>query len=127
MTAERILPPRNGPTPRQRSIRHRASRLYLDAAVRLAAGAFFHFTHRSEQTKALWSRSERVWMGSQTFLNWAMSDPGIDVPWIVAKAADAPDTADELRKAVRAELIAYWAEQLASLPRKSTPRWPPLP
>jgi len=66
-------------------------------------------------------------MGSKTFLHWAMYDADIDIPWIVAKATDAPDTADELHKAVRAELIAYWTEQLAALPRKSTPAWPPLP
>ena len=66
-------------------------------------------------------------MGSQTFLNWAMCDAGIDIPWTVAEAADAPQTADELREAVRAELIAYWGDQLASLPPKATPLWPPLP
>jgi hypothetical protein len=93
----------------------------------LAVGAFFGFTHRAEGAKALWSRNERVWLGSQTYLDWAMRDAAIDIPWLVAEVADAPDTADELREAVRTELIAYWGEQLASLPRKSTPRWPPLP
>ncbi len=127
MSAQRVLPPPNGPTRRQLSVRHRASRLYLHAAVRLAARAFFRFTHRAERTKALWSHSEGVWMGSKTFLNWAMCDDHIDIPWTVAEAADAPDTAEELRQAVRDELIAYWADQLASLPRKATPQWPPLP
>jgi hypothetical protein len=56
-----------------------------------------------------------------------MCDANIDIPWMVALATDAPETADELREAVRAELIAYWAEQLAALPRKSTPTWRPLP
>ena len=66
-------------------------------------------------------------MGSKTFLNWALYDAYIDIPWMVAEAADAPDTAEELRAAVRDELIAYWADQLASLPCKATPHWPPLP
>jgi hypothetical protein len=56
-----------------------------------------------------------------------MGDTGIDVPWMVGEATDAPEAADELQEAVRAELTAYWAEQLAALPRKSTPPWRPLP
>ena len=127
MSVPPVPPPPNGPTARQRSVRHRARRLYLHAAVRLAVLAFFRFTHRAERTKALWSHREGVWMGSQTFLNWAMSDGHIDIPWTVAEAADAPDTADELRAAVRNELRAYWADQLASLPAKASPKWPPLP
>jgi len=93
----------------------------------MAAHVFFRFTHRGERTEALWSRSERVWLGRRTYLNWAMCDDGIDISWLVAVVADAPETADELHEAVRAELIAYWAELLGSLPHKSTPRWPPLP
>jgi hypothetical protein len=127
MNSHQIPPLPNGPTPRQLSVRRRASRLYLHAAVRLAAHAFFRFTHRAENAEALWSHGEGVWLGSQTFLHWAMCDAGIDVPWVVGEATDAPETADELRETVRAELIAYWAEQLAALPRKSTPVWCPLP
>lgn len=127
MKTKRVPSPSNGPTPRQRNVRHRASRLSLRRGVRLATDAFFDFTHRSDQAKALWSRSDRVWMGSQTFLNWAMCDASIDIPWLVAEVGDAPETLDELHRAVRAELAAYWAEQLESLPSKSTPRWPPLP
>lgn len=127
MKAPRLPSPSNGPSPRQLSVRHRASRLPLCGAVRLAAHAFFHFTHRATSTKALWSRNERVWLGSQTFLNWAMCDAGIDVPWLVANVIDAPETEDELHEAVRVELIAYWLERLAALPCKSTPGWPPLP
>jgi hypothetical protein len=93
----------------------------------LAAHAFFRFTHRAKRAEALWSRREGVWLGSQTFLHWATCDANIDIPWMVAEATDAPATADELHEAVRAELIAYWAEQLAALPRKSTPPWSPLP
>lgn len=115
------------PSPHQKSVRRRTSGLHLRGAVRLAVHAFFHFTHRSREAKALWSRSERVWLGNRTFLDWAMRDGTIDLPWLVADAADAPETADELREAVHAELVAYWAEQLAALPRKSTPHWPPLP
>jgi len=127
MKAQRIPQPPTRRTQRQLSVRHRASRLPLRGAVRMAADAFFRFTHRAKRAQALWCHREGVWLGSKTFLNWAMCDDGIDIPWLVAEAADAPETADELRKAVRAELIAYWAEQLASLPSKSTPRWPPLP
>lgn len=127
MSHQRIPLPQDDPTPRQRSVRNRVSRLSLDGAVRFAADAFFHFTHRAEMTNALWSRSERVWMGSKTFLNWAMCDGGIDLPWLVGGVADAPEATDEFHKAVRAELTAYWKEQLAALPRKSTPTWPPLP
>jgi hypothetical protein len=93
----------------------------------LAAQAFFRFTHRAEDSEALWSHGEHVWLGSQTFLHWAMCDAGIDVPWMVGEATDAPEAADQLHEAVRAELTAYWVEQLAALPRKSTPPWRPLP
>jgi hypothetical protein len=93
----------------------------------LAAHAFFRFTHRAKRAEALWSRRERVWLGRKTFLDWAMADGGIAIPWVVAEVADAPLAADDLYEAVRAELIAYWAEQLAALPPKSTPAWPPLP
>ena len=127
MNSRHIPPPPNGPTPRQLSVRRRAGRLYLHAAVRLAAQAFFRFTHRAEPAEALWSHRERVWLGSRTFLQWAMCDDDIDIPWMVAVATDAPESADELQEAVRAELIAYWAEQLAALPCKSMPAWWPLP
>jgi len=127
MNAQQIPPPANGPTHRQLSVRRRASGLYLRRAVRLAAHVFFRFTHRANRAEALWSHREGVWMGRKTFLHWAMRDAGIAIPWIVAEVADAPETADGLHEAVRAELIAYWAEQLAALPLKSTPCWPPLP
>jgi hypothetical protein len=93
----------------------------------LAVDARFQFTHRATHARALWCQSERVWLGSRTFLDWAMCEADIDIPWLVAQATDAPQTTDELRKAVRAELSALWAEQLTALPQKSTPRWPPLP
>ena len=127
MKSLRIPPPPDGPTPRQLSIRKRARNLYVHGAVRLAVQAFFRFTHRAHRAEALWSRREGVWLGSQTYLHWAMSDGAIDIPWMVAEAANAPETAAELEAAVRTELVAYWAEQLAALPAKSTPAWPPLP
>lgn len=127
MSAQRIPPPPSSPTRRQRSVRHRARKLYLHGAVRLAADSFFRFTHRAKQGEALWSHSERVWLGSRTFLNWAMCDDRIAIPWLVAGVADAPERKDEFHKAVRAELIAYWGEQLDALPQKSTPAWLPLP
>ena len=127
MNGQRIPLPQQDPTPRQRSVRNRARQLSLHRAIWLAADTFFRFTHRAEVSNALWSHRERVWMGSKTFLNWAMCDAGIDMPWLVSGVADAPEKPDELHKAVRAELVAYWKERLAALPSKSTPTWPPLP
>ncbi|NUQ61645.1 MAG: hypothetical protein HUU20_04100 [Pirellulales bacterium] len=119
--------PSHGPTLRQRSLRHRLRSLPLAGAVHLAAEAFFRFRYRAVRADALWSETEHVWLGSETFLHWAMWDAAIDIPWVVAAAADAPPDGDELRKAVRAELKAYWTEQVAGLPRKKSPGWLPLP
>jgi hypothetical protein len=127
MSAKPILPPPNGPSARQRSVRRRASGRPLQNAVRLAADTFFQFTHRAKRSKALWSDTDHVWLGSKTFLDWAMSEKEINIPWVVAKASDAPHAADELREAVHGELVAYWADRMASLPSKSNPRWLPLP
>ena len=123
-----FLPPTPGTaTFRQRSVRCRARHLHLRAAVRLAVRAFFRFTHSARDGKALWSQHEQVWLGSQTFLHWAMRDDDMDIPRLVADAAGAPEETDELDGEVRRELLAYWAEQVAELPAKSTPRWLPLP
>ena len=127
MNARFPSPPVSGPTTQQLVVRQRARRLQLRGAVRLAARAFFRFTHSARDGKALWSHHERVWLGSQTFLHWAMRDDDIDIPRLVADAAGAPEETDELDGEVRRELLAYWAEQVAELPPKSTPRWLPLP
>jgi hypothetical protein len=111
----------------KRFVRRRACGQSLRVAVRLAAFVFFRFTHRKQCAEALWSATERVWLGSETFFHWAMSDAEIDIPWTVATAADAPETAAELREAVRAELTVYWKDKMASLPNKERPRWLPLP
>jgi len=124
---EQISRSRSGLSARQRSAQHRASRLPFKGAVRSATDSMFGFTHRSTRGKALWSETERVWLGSSTFLHWAMRDAEIDIPRMVAKTDDAPDSTDELLEAVYAELKAYWADHLASLPSKSTPAWLPLP
>jgi hypothetical protein len=118
---------RKRPTARQRTRRCRSRRLSLGAAVRRAVDVFFRFTHRAAESKALWSELERVWMGRATFLDWALSDPDIDIPWVVALAADAPPVFDDLVSAVRDELIAYWTIQFARLPPAKKPRWLPLP
>jgi hypothetical protein len=115
------------PSGRQRSIRRRTRHLSLRTAVRLAADAFFRFTYRSPKSAALWSSAERVWLGRQTFLHWALWDASIDIPWVVAETADVPPVPDDFRAAVDAELAAYWERQLASLPRKGKPCWLPLP
>lgn len=122
-----VLRPAGRPSHRQRSVRWRARRLSLRGAVRLAAGAFFRFQCRAAKVTALWSDVENVWLGRETFLYWALCDTEIDVPWLVAEAIDAPQDGDDLRAAVRAELDAYWREQMTSLPRTGQPRWLPLP
>lgn len=114
-------------TGRQRSIRRQSCRLPLKSAVRLAVDVCFQFKCRTSQGKALWSRTERAWLGSKTFLHWAMSLEDIDIPWAVATAAGAPGDIDQLRSAVRTELASYWAERLAALPDSEQPRWLPLP
>jgi hypothetical protein len=115
------------PTARQRYVRSRSRRASLECAVRFAVDVFFAFKYRSSRACALWCETERVWLGSTTYLDWALCDADIGIPWTVATALDAPENADELREAVRAELIAYWALQMASLPSNEHPCWLPLP
>ena len=119
--------PHHVSTNRQRSIRRRTRRFPLRKAVRLAADACFQFSCRAVQTKSLWSRTERVWLGSNTFLHWAMSAEDIDIPWMVAGSAGAPTDVDQLRDRVLAELTSYWANRLAALPPREQPHWLPLP
>jgi len=119
-------PPRVS-TCRQRSIRRRARRFPLKKAVRFAVDVCFRFTGRATQVKALWSETERVWLGSKTFLDWSMWIENIDIPWVVATSADAPQDEEQLREVVLAELNEYWANQLAVLPSKERPNWLPLP
>jgi hypothetical protein len=114
-------------TARQRSIRRRARRYSLQKAVRFAVDVYFRFSGRSGQTKALWSEKERVWMGSKTFLDWAMMIENIDIPWAVATAAGAPSDVAQLRDAVLVELNSYWANRLEVLPAREWPNWLPLP
>ena len=127
MWAQRISPASGGLSARQRRVQRRARQLCFKAAVRLAADALFHFTHRTTQGKALWSDSVGVWLGSATFIHWAMGEARIDIPRIVAETDGAPSSADEFHRAVQLELMAYWADCLVSLPPKSTPGWLPLP
>lgn len=127
MHASPIARSAHGPTSRQRSSRCRFSHLSLESAVRSAVDVFFRFQYRDPGAKALWCGTQRVWLGRETFLHWALRDADIDIPWIVAAASDAPQGEDDLRVAVRAELTAYWAERTASLPRAAQPRWLPLP
>ncbi len=127
MRAFRISPVSGGLSARQRRVRRRARQLCFKAAVRLAADSLFDFTHRAAQGKSLWSDSVCVWLGSATFIHWAMGEVQINIPRIVAGADGAPDGVDEFHGAVQAELLSYWADRLASLPTKSTPGWLPLP
>ncbi|MFZ5832899.1 MAG: hypothetical protein ACOY3P_22660 [Planctomycetota bacterium] len=121
------LCPTNGSNHRQRWIQHRVFRLTLQDAVRFAADTFFRFRYRAVDSPALWSASERVWLGRQTFLYWALWDTEIDIPRIVAQIPDAPKNTDELLAAIRIALAVYWERKMAALPRTGKPRWMPLP
>jgi hypothetical protein len=99
----------------------------LKKAVRFAVDVCFRFSGRSVQVKALWSETERVWLGSKTFLDWSMFIENIDIPWVVATAAGAPTDVEQLRAAVLVELNSYWADCLAALPSRERPHWLPLP
>jgi hypothetical protein len=114
-------------TPLQRTLRARLSRMPFADAVRRAAWVLFRFRYRAVRGCSLWCDVERVWMGSETFLYWAFCDRQIDIPWVVAAALDAPRDADDLQRAVRAELTAYWARKLHSLPCTAKPNWMSLP
>jgi hypothetical protein len=127
MSIPRIFLPSSGLSDRQMSVRLRANGRSLHDAVRLAVLEFFRFTYRRKVGEALWCETERVWMGNETFLHWAIFEADIDIPSLVATATDAPETPEGLLAAVRAELAAYWTDKLASLPRRETPRWMPLP
>src|SRR3990172_8498800 len=116
MIVTRALLPKNVPSAFQRSVRHRAGGLCLHKAVQVAVNLLFQFTHRAEHASALWCAREHVWLGSRTFVNWAMCDAGIDIPWVVAKASDAPRSSGAFDKAVRVELESYWEEHLTTLP-----------
>jgi hypothetical protein len=115
------------PSDRQQSVRCHSSGLPLQRAVRFAVDVFFHFDSRATRGIALWSETEHVWMGSETYLHWAIWDADIDIPWVVATATGAPEDAQKLRDAVRTELISYWRHRTASLPRRGFPQWLPLP
>ena len=116
-----------GPTQCQQSIRRRLNQVSFRRAVRRAADVFFRFQYRASKGPALWCGTHRVWMGSETFLHWAILDGQIDIPWVVASTLEAPCGAEDLRKAVHAELLAYWQDRSASLPCKAKPQWLPLP
>ena len=127
MDDQSVLCEINGPSAGQRYLRRRVGSMPLGSAVRVAAGAFFRFRYRGARTAALLSESRHVWMGRGTFLHWALWDGDIDIPWVVAGAADAPNDEEELRHAVRDELISYWAASVDRLPQKKSPAWLPLP
>jgi hypothetical protein len=112
---------------RQRAIGRHIGGRSLRRAVRLAAFAFFRFTHSSSSGEALWSETQRVWLGKKTYMHWAMSDPEIDIPRTVATAANVPAAPETLRRIVRGELNRYWTDKLSSLPRREAPGWMPLP
>jgi hypothetical protein len=112
---------------RQQAIGRQVGGRSLRRAVRLAAFAFFGFTHSNSSGEALWSDRQRVWLGKKTFIHWAMSDPDIDIPRTIATAANVPATPEALRRVVRRELDQYWSDKLTSLPPREAPGWMPLP
>jgi len=87
----------------------------------------YGFKGRSIHGKALWSATERVWIGLDTFLHWSLCLEDIDIPWAVATAVGAPHDVEQLRDAVQSELVFYWADCLKALPRQECPAWLPLP
>ena len=120
-------PPTVDLSPRQQAVRRQVSGRSLRRAIRLAAFAFFRFTHASSSGEALWSESQRVWLGNKTFMHWSLLDPEIDIPRTVATAAGVPATPELLCRVVRRELNRYWTDKLASLPRRDAAGWVPLP
>ncbi len=112
---------------RQQAISRQVGGRSLRRAIRLAAFAFFRFTHSSSSGEALWSESQRVWLGKKTFMHWSLLDPEIDIPRTVATATGVPATPELLRGVVRRELSRYWTDKLASLPRRDAVGWVPLP
>lgn len=128
MTSPRVAASSSGGlSPRQRSVRVRASQLSFRNAVRLAVDVLFQFTHCANRGKALWSSASQVWLGRETFVYWSLGDPRIDIPRMVAESTDAPTNRQELREAIRVELTDWWADQLRSLPSRSTVHCIPLP
>jgi hypothetical protein len=127
ISAETTRRPPHVSTGRQRAIRRHACKLPLKNAVRLAVDVCFRFRCRTLQGKALWCETEHVWLGSDTFLHWALWLEDFDIPWSVATAAGAPKDVEQLRGAVRKELVSYWDDRIAALPRSEWPRWLPLP
>lgn len=119
--------PPHAPTGRQRSLRRHSCSLQLKHAVRCAVDVCFRFKCRSILGKALWSETERAWLGSDTFLHWALWLEDINIPWTVATAVGAPEDVGELRRAVHTELASYWSDRMAALPRGEAPHWLPLP
>jgi hypothetical protein len=117
----------NGLNSRQRAIRRHVDGQPLPGAIRLAAFAFFRFTHSSSSGEALWSDSQHVWLGKKTFMHWAMFDPEINIPHSVSTAADVPAAPEALGKIVRTELNRYWTYKLRSLPHREDKGWIPLP
>ena len=113
-------------TPSQISLRGRLDGLEFETALPIAVKALFHFTHRARDSKALWAKSQCVWLGRSTFLHWSLNDD-FDVPWLVAKTKNAPRDKESLQKLVQDELAAYFADRLSKLPRRSTGNWLPLP
>ena len=120
------VPSTHASTRRQRRLRHQSRQLPLICAIHCAVDSCYRFKGRSIHGKALWSATERVWIGMDTFLHWSLCLEDIDIPWAVATAMGARDV-EQLRDAVHSELISYWADRLGALPRQECPAWLPLP
>ena len=99
----------------------------LETAILIAIRSLFKFTHRAADSKALWSDAQVVWLGRSTFLHWCLEDAEFDIPWIVARARNAPRDRNRLREIVHARVVDYFASQLDKLPRRQTGNWLPLP
>ncbi len=111
---------------KQKAIREKLDGVEFELALPYAIKRMFGFTHRAKDAKALWARSQCVWLGRSTFMHWSMSED-FDIPWVVSKAKNAPRNKVKLCELVEAELTGYFAERLSKLPRKTTGNWLPLP
>ena len=108
------------------ALRRRLEGIEFQKAVGMVMRSLFQFTHRASNSKALWSSNQAVWLGKSTFLHWSLTDE-FDVPWLLAKAKNAPLDHELLHERVKSELTSYFSRRLSKLPKRSTGSWLPLP
>lgn len=110
----------------QKALREQLTGVDFSEALPTAVARLFRFTHRANEGKALWANSHNVWLGRTTFVHWSLNQE-FDIPWIVAKAKNAPRNREDLNQRVEEELLTYFAQRLTELPKRATGNWLPLP